>query len=101
MCATTMGAIYDATLKEWIISEPEMRNLIMAFDGLWDKVYKVVIQFIGKFSRKKKVFIRPNHVRIVQATDQEAVDVVSKNCDFIKSCIDLLRCLAAEIIRMI
>lgn len=41
-------AIGDANMKEWIISEPEVNKvrstpecefLIMASDGLWDKVY--------------------------------------------------------------
>lgn len=44
-------AIGDLHLKEWIISEPEIRSLpltsdceflIMASDGLWDKVCSVV-----------------------------------------------------------
>lgn len=43
-------AIGDANMKEWIISEPEMNKikltpecefLIMASDGLWDKVYYI------------------------------------------------------------
>ncbi|KAL5993269.1 hypothetical protein ACLOJK_014193 [Asimina triloba] len=59
-------AIGDAHLKEWIISEPETKRigltsdcdfLIMASDGLWDKV-----------------------------GNQEAVDVVMKNKNSIESC---------------
>ncbi|RWW32907.1 hypothetical protein GW17_00002378 [Ensete ventricosum] len=63
-------AIGDMNLKEWIISEPEIRkihlttdceSLILASDGLWDKV-----------------------------TNQEAVDVVSKHSSSMKSCKELI-----------
>ncbi|XP_074573781.1 putative protein phosphatase 2C 74 [Curcuma longa] len=56
----------DLSLKEWIISEPETKNihlttdcefLILASDGLWDKV-----------------------------TNQEAVDVVSQHRNLLESC---------------
>ncbi|XP_042391775.1 probable protein phosphatase 2C 74 [Zingiber officinale] len=56
----------DLSLKEWIISEPEIKNihltpdcefLILASDGLWDKV-----------------------------TNQEAVDVVSRHGSLLESC---------------
>lgn len=59
-------AIGDLHLKEWVISEPEIKTrrimpdcefLIMASDGLWDKV-----------------------------SDQEAVDLVSKQSNFQESC---------------
>lgn len=60
----------DSNLKEWIISEPETNklrltsechSLIIASDGLWEKV-----------------------------TDQEAVDVVSRNGSLMKSCKELV-----------
>ncbi|CAD5185037.1 unnamed protein product [Musa acuminata subsp. malaccensis] len=63
-------AIGDMNMKEWIISEPEIRkihlttdceSLILASDGLWDKV-----------------------------TNQEAVDVVSKHSSSMKSCKELI-----------
>ncbi|ONK57751.1 uncharacterized protein A4U43_C09F3720 [Asparagus officinalis] len=63
-------SIGDANLKEWIISEPETRSvnltpdcefLVLASDGLWDKV-----------------------------SDEEAVNVVLKNREFMKSCKDLV-----------
>ncbi|XP_008775736.2 probable protein phosphatase 2C 74 [Phoenix dactylifera] len=63
-------AIGDANMKEWIISEPETNKLrltpdceflIMASDGLWDKV-----------------------------TEQEAVDVVTRCKNSLKSCKDLV-----------
>ncbi|KAK8921228.1 putative protein phosphatase 2C 77 [Platanthera zijinensis] len=63
-------AIGDANMKEWIISEPETRKiqldrdcefLVMASDGLWDKV-----------------------------SNQEAVDVVMKHSSSIQSCKDLV-----------
>lgn len=63
-------AIGDANMKEWIISEPETRKiqldrdcefLIMASDGLWDKV-----------------------------SNQEAVDVVMKHSSSMQSCKDLV-----------
>ncbi|XP_059631010.1 probable protein phosphatase 2C 2 [Cornus florida] len=59
-------AVGDLHLKEWIISEPEIKKLpltsdseflIIASDGLWDKV-----------------------------NDQEAVDVVLRETDSLKSC---------------
>uniref|UniRef100_A0A5B7BWQ8 PPM-type phosphatase domain-containing protein n=1 Tax=Davidia involucrata TaxID=16924 RepID=A0A5B7BWQ8_DAVIN len=59
-------AFGDLYLKEWVISEPEIKKLpltsdceflIMASDGLWDKV-----------------------------NDQEAVDVVSRNKNPLESC---------------
>ncbi|KAG2714056.1 hypothetical protein I3760_03G008300 [Carya illinoinensis] len=59
-------SIGDLHLKDWVISEPEIESLrltsdcdflIMASDGLWDKV-----------------------------NDQEAVDVVSKEKNLLKSC---------------
>ncbi|XP_059629708.1 probable protein phosphatase 2C 2 [Cornus florida] len=63
-------AVGDLHLKEWIISEPEIKKLpltsdceflIMASDGLWDKV-----------------------------NDQEAVDVVLKDRNSLKSCRNLV-----------
>ncbi|EHA8589739.1 putative protein phosphatase 2C 77 [Cocos nucifera] len=63
-------AIGDVNMKEWIISEPETNKfritpdcefIIMASDGLWDKV-----------------------------TDQEAVDVVMGHKNTLKSCKDLV-----------
>ncbi|XP_008806972.2 probable protein phosphatase 2C 74 [Phoenix dactylifera] len=63
-------AIGDISMKEWIISEPEIKRLhlmsdceflIIASDGLWDKV-----------------------------TNQEAVDVVMRHKNSIKSCKDLV-----------
>ncbi|KAI0496188.1 hypothetical protein KFK09_022495 [Dendrobium nobile] len=63
-------AIGDVNLKEWIISEPETRRLsltqdceflIMASDGLWDKV-----------------------------SNQEAVDIVMKKKNSMQSCKDLV-----------
>ncbi|KAJ8476924.1 hypothetical protein OPV22_020651 [Ensete ventricosum] len=63
-------AIGDLNMKEWIISEPETETvqltpdcefLILASDGLWDKV-----------------------------ESQEAVDVVSRQSNTIKSCRDLI-----------
>ncbi|XP_042397082.1 probable protein phosphatase 2C 77 [Zingiber officinale] len=64
-------AIGDANMKEWIISEPEVNKirstpecefLIVASDGLWDKV-----------------------------GNQEAIDVVSKHFDSVKACKDLIK----------
>ena len=58
-------AIGDLHLKEWIISEPETKRLsltsdceflIMASDGLWDKVYSSVCLYktgIRKYKEKK------------------------------------------------
>ncbi|XP_010910560.2 probable protein phosphatase 2C 74 isoform X1 [Elaeis guineensis] len=63
-------AIGDISMKEWIISEPEIKRLhltsdceflIIASDGLWEKV-----------------------------TNQEAVDVVVRHKNSIKSCKDLV-----------
>ncbi|RRT82374.1 hypothetical protein B296_00009078 [Ensete ventricosum] len=63
-------AIGDLNMKEWIISEPETKSLqltpeceflILASDGLWDKV-----------------------------ENQEAVDVVSRQSNAMKSCRDLI-----------
>ncbi|XP_064969025.1 probable protein phosphatase 2C 32 isoform X2 [Musa acuminata AAA Group] len=63
-------AIGDLNMKEWIISEPETKSLqltpdceflILASDGLWDKV-----------------------------GNQEAVDVVSRQSNAVKSCRDLI-----------
>ncbi|THU69160.1 hypothetical protein C4D60_Mb08t11480 [Musa balbisiana] len=63
-------AIGDVNMKEWIISEPETKSLqltpeceflILASDGLWDKV-----------------------------ESQEAVDVVSRQSNAMKSCRDLI-----------
>ncbi|XP_044475183.1 probable protein phosphatase 2C 2 [Mangifera indica] len=63
-------AIGDSHLKEWVISEPEIRSLpltpdceflIMASDGLWDKV-----------------------------NEQEAVDVVSRDNNSLESCKKLI-----------
>lgn len=59
-------AIGDLHLKEWIISEPETKKLsltsdceflIMASDGLWDKVYSSICLYkidIQKLQGKKK-----------------------------------------------
>lgn len=55
-------AIGDAYLKEWIISEPETRRLpvtqdceflIMASDGLWDKVW--IINFFFQSELRDRV----------------------------------------------
>ncbi|WOL02389.1 putative protein phosphatase 2C 74 [Canna indica] len=63
-------SIGDASVKQWVIPEPEMRRvrltpecelLVMASDGLWDKV-----------------------------TNQEAVDVVGKERDSMKACKELV-----------
>lgn len=63
-------SIGDANLKEWIVSEPETKRipltqdcefLIMASDGLWDKV-----------------------------SNQEAVDLVAKTRKSVQSCKDLV-----------
>ncbi|KAF5479377.1 hypothetical protein F2P56_000208 [Juglans regia] len=63
-------AIGDLHLKDWVISEPDIKSLritsdydflIMASDGLWDKV-----------------------------NDQEAVDVVSREKNLLKSCKQLV-----------
>lgn len=52
-------AIGDMHLKEWIISEPEIKKrpltsdcefLIMASDGLWDKVLKIKNNFANSIS---------------------------------------------------
>lgn len=60
-------AIGDIHLKEWIISEPEIRKLpitsdceflILASDGLWDKVTYAIYFFPCMISRVLFLFIR-------------------------------------------
>lgn len=87
-------AIGDQHLKEWVISEPEIKKirltsdcefLVVASDGLWDKVrmifnseFLVVLQFVQNLTICMLIY--------VQVEDQEAVNVVLRENDSLKSC---------------
>ncbi|RZS26157.1 hypothetical protein BHM03_00059460 [Ensete ventricosum] len=81
-------SIGDASMKEWVISEPETKTirltpdcefLVMASDGLWEKV------------NQETGFKLTLDVRIHQVIDQEAVDAVRKHSDSMKhSCKELV-----------
>ena len=95
-------AIGDQHLKEWIISEPEIKRvpltsdcqfLIMASDGLWDKVCFYTCRCDFKRQQQvQKEKTSSGHdqlyfVGILQVNEQEAVDVILKdNNNSVESC---------------
>uniref|UniRef100_A0A6N2MBZ8 PPM-type phosphatase domain-containing protein n=1 Tax=Salix viminalis TaxID=40686 RepID=A0A6N2MBZ8_SALVM len=83
-------AIGDRHLKEWIISEPEIKRvpltsdcqfLIMASDGLWDKSFVDPAVTISNLTTPFSL-IKIKH----KVNEQEAVDVILRENNSVESC---------------